>query len=71
MDVLVELGADINARDITACTPLQNAAHGTYSALAAMPASQQPGTSVLACTIDTSRILQFGLTTHPELQMVS
>lgn len=45
VDVLVELGADINARDITACTPLQNAAHGTYSALAAMPTSQQPGMS--------------------------
>ena len=35
---LVELGADVNARDITDCTPLQNAAHGTYSALAAVPA---------------------------------
>lgn len=36
---LVELGGDINARDITDCTPLQNAAHGTYSALASVPAS--------------------------------
>lgn len=36
---LVELGADVNARDITDCTPLQNAAHGTYSALASVPAS--------------------------------
>ena len=43
VEVLIELGADINARDITACTPLQNAAHGTYSALAAMPSNQQPG----------------------------
>ena len=40
IDKLVELGADLNARDITSCTPLQNAAHGTYSALAAMPAGQ-------------------------------
>ena len=32
---LAELGADLNARDITQCTPLQNAAHGTYSALSA------------------------------------
>ena len=36
---LVELGADINAHDVTDCTPLQNAAHGTYSALAAMPSN--------------------------------
>ena len=36
---LVELGADINSRDITDCTPLQNAAHGTYSALATVPAT--------------------------------
>lgn len=35
---LVAMGADVNARDITMCTPLQNAAHGTYSALANMPA---------------------------------
>ena len=34
---LVKLGADVNARDLTQCTPLQNAAHGTYSALATMP----------------------------------
>ena len=33
------MGADMNARDIMACTPLQNAAHGTYSALAAVPAA--------------------------------
>ena len=32
---LAALGADLNARDITQCTPLQNAAHGTYSALSA------------------------------------
>lgn len=38
---LVELGADVNARDVTDCTPLQNAAHGTYSALAAVPSTQQ------------------------------
>lgn len=37
-EALVELGADVNSRDVTMCTPLQNAAHGTYSALAAMPA---------------------------------
>lgn len=36
---LVELGANLNARDVTDCTPLQNAAHGTYSALAAVPAA--------------------------------
>ena len=35
---LSELGADVNARDITDCTSLQNAAHGTYSALASVPA---------------------------------
>lgn len=40
IDKLVALGADLNARDITSCTPLQNAAHGTYSALAAMPPAQ-------------------------------
>jgi len=40
IDKLVQLGADLNARDITSCTPLQNAAHGTYSALAAMPPGQ-------------------------------
>lgn len=34
------MGADVNARDITMCTPLQNAAHGTYSALANMPAEE-------------------------------
>ena len=71
MDVLVELGADINARDITACTPLQNAAHGTYSALAAMPASQQPGTSVLACKLRTCRIVLCGVLTHYEKALVS
>jgi len=38
----VALGADVGARDVTACTPLQNAAHGTYSALAAMPAAAAP-----------------------------
>ncbi len=38
VEALVRLGADLDARDVTACTPLQNAAHGTYSALAAMPA---------------------------------
>lgn len=37
MEALIALGADPNARDVTACTPLQNAAHGTYSALAAVP----------------------------------
>lgn len=39
----MSLGADLNARDVTSCTPLQNAAHGTYSALAAMPAAGQLG----------------------------
>ena len=39
VEKLVEMGADMNARDIMACTPLQNAAHGTYSALAAVPAA--------------------------------
>lgn len=43
VEKLVSLGADLNARDVTLCTPLQNAAHGTYSALAAMPANTQPG----------------------------
>ena len=38
---LVQLGADPNAQDITGCTPLQNSAHGTYSALAAVPPSNQ------------------------------
>lgn len=54
VEVLVDLGADLNARDVTACTPLQNAAHGTYSALAAMPATQQPGVPLLASTIQHS-----------------
>jgi hypothetical protein len=45
IDMLVALGADLNARDITGCTPLQNAAHGTYSALAAMPPSHGEPTS--------------------------
>jgi hypothetical protein len=31
---LLAAGADVDARDVTQCTPLQNAAHGTYSALA-------------------------------------
>lgn len=34
---LVELGGDLNSRDMSDCTPLQNTAHGTYSALAQMP----------------------------------
>lgn len=33
IEMLAALGADMNARDVTNCTPLQNAAHGTYSAL--------------------------------------
>jgi len=40
---LIKLGADVNARDLTQCTPLQNAAHGTYSALATMPANGSQG----------------------------
>ena len=41
------LGADLDARDVTACTPLQNAAHGTYSALAAMPQAAGAGAQIL------------------------
>jgi hypothetical protein len=57
---LVELGADVNARDITDCTPLQNAAHGTYSALAAVPsntpaAGGEPGAGVGACLCGLGR----------------
>lgn len=48
VEKLVSLGADLNARDVTSCTPLQNAAHGTYSALAAMPPPNQPG-ATLGC----------------------
>jgi len=40
---LIKLGADVNARDLTQCTPLQNAAHGTYSALATMPVNGSQG----------------------------
>lgn len=31
---LLAAGAAVDARDVTQCTPLQNAAHGTYSSLA-------------------------------------
>lgn len=48
VEKLVLLGADLNARDVTSCTPLQNAAHGTYSALAAMPPPNQPGAALTA-----------------------
>lgn len=41
--MLIKLGADVNARDLTQCTPLQNAAHGTYSALATMPLNGSQG----------------------------
>ena len=34
---LIELGAELDARDMSDCTPLQNTAHGTYSALAPVP----------------------------------
>lgn len=49
---LVKLGADVNARDLTQCTPLQNAAHGTYSALATMPlnGTQNAVTGQSCCT---------------------
>lgn len=40
---LIKLGSDVNARDLTQCTPLQNAAHGTYSALATMPLNGSQG----------------------------
>ena len=43
MTKLIKLGADVNAQDLTQCTPLQNAAHGTYSALATMPANGSQG----------------------------
>ena len=46
---LIKLGADVNARDLTQCTPLQNAAHGTYSALATMPLNGSHG-GVLSVT---------------------
>lgn len=32
--VLVQLGGNLDCRDMSDCTPLQNAAHGTYSAFA-------------------------------------
>lgn len=48
VEKLVELGADMNARDIMLCTPLQNAAHGTYSALAAVPAGGTTANGVLS-----------------------
>lgn len=41
--MLIKLGANVNARDLTQCTPLQNAAHGTYSALATMPLNGSQG----------------------------
>lgn len=47
VEKLVEMGADMNARDVMSCTPLQNAAHGTYSALAAMPAPGTPNGRLL------------------------
>ena len=34
---LVELGADLNCRDMSDSTPLYNTAHGPYSALPAVP----------------------------------
>ena len=40
---LIKLGSNVNARDLTQCTPLQNAAHGTYSALATMPLNGSQG----------------------------
>ena len=55
VEKLVSLGADLNARDVTSCTPLQNAAHGTYSALAAMPPPNQPGAS-FGCVTPTTFI---------------
>ena len=42
---LVELGADLNARDMSECTPLQNTAHGTYSALAHVPSGVTAGSN--------------------------
>ena len=42
---LVELGADVDARDMSDCTPLQNTAHGTYSALAHVPSGVTAGSS--------------------------
>jgi ankyrin repeat protein len=45
--MLLRLGADINAKDITDCTPLQNAAHGTYSAMAASSSSSAVGSIML------------------------
>ena len=45
---LIKLGSNVNARDLTQCTPLQNAAHGTYSALATMPLNgSQGGASIV------------------------
>lgn len=43
VDTLISLGAQIEARDMTSCTPLHNAAHGTYSALAALPPEGKAG----------------------------
>ena len=53
---LVKLGADVNARDLTQCTPLQNAAHGTYSALATMPLN---GTQNAVTGEQTNLLLHF------------
>lgn len=39
---LVQHGADLDARDMSECTPLQNTAHGTYSALAHVPSGGTP-----------------------------
>jgi hypothetical protein len=69
---LAAAGADLNARDVTKCTPLQNAAHGTYSAMAAtpaapkMPASAYAGELQSACSVhadDRDRSEQNGTVT--------
>ena len=69
---LVELGADVNARDCTDCSPLQNAAHGTYSALAAVPgngagATTGTGAGALGTTSATSGYARFNPPHQPQL----
>ena len=45
----MRLGAQLDARDMTRCTPLHNAAHGTYSALAAVPPEGPAGEVLPVC----------------------
>lgn len=74
--MLIKLGADVNARDLTQCTPLQNVAHGTYSALATMPLNgSQGGESHIICLLpillSTPLLGVKGLGWHTYIQDVS